>query len=163
MNKQLKSYLQKIIIALDLLVLNIAFFIPRLAFESRIGENSFNSYLKFWISLNIFWVVIAFICRTYSENNIVNFESFTKRTSQVYLLWLIAMLFFLFFTRQFEVSRFFTISTIIIFGVSLLVNRFLFLGIQNYFRKRNQFTNKVLIIGYNETAKKLENYFEEEE
>ncbi len=162
MNKQLKSYLQKIIIALDLLVLNIAFIIPRLAFESRIGDGSFNSYLKFWISLNIFWIVIAFICRTYAENNIINFESFTKRTSQVYLLWLIALLFFLFFTRQFEVSRYFTISTIIIFGVSLLVNRFLFLGIQNYFRKRNQFTNKVLIIGYNETAKKLENYFEEE-
>ncbi|MES2849026.1 MAG: undecaprenyl-phosphate glucose phosphotransferase [Bacteroidota bacterium] len=162
MNKQLKSYLQKIIIALDLLVLNIAFFIPRLAFESRIGDGSFNSYLKFWISLNIFWIVIAFVCRTYAENNIINFESFTKRTSQVYLLWLIALLFFLFFTRQFEVSRYFTISTIIIFGVSLLVNRFLFLGIQNYFRKRNQFTNKVLIIGYNETAKKLENYFEEE-
>jgi putative colanic acid biosysnthesis UDP-glucose lipid carrier transferase len=162
MNKQLKSYLQKIIIALDLLALNIAFFLPRLILESRIGDNSFNSYLKFWISLNSFWIVIAFICRTYAENTIINFEYFTKRTSQVYLLWLIAILFFLFFTRQFEVSRYFTISTIIIFGVSLLVNRFLFLGVQNYFRKRNQFTNKVLIIGYNETAKKLENYFEEE-
>ena len=148
MNKQLKSYLQKIIIALDLLALNIAFFLPRLIFESRIGDNSFDSYLKFWISLNSFWIVIAFVCRTYAESNIINFESFTKRTSQVYLLWLIAILFFLFFSRQFEVSRYFTISTIIIFGVSLFVNRFLFLGIQNYFRKRNQFINKVLIIGY---------------
>ncbi len=162
MNKQLKSYLQKIIVVLDLIVLNIAFFISRLIFGGRIDSQSFDSYLEFWICLNVFWMVLSFISRTYAENNIINFEFFTKRTSQVYLLWIIAMLFFLFFSRQFEVSRFFTIVTIIIFGVSLFVNRFLFLGIQNYFKRRNQFTNKVLIIGYNETAKKLENYFEEE-
>ncbi len=162
MNKQLKSYLQKILIALDLAALNIAFFLSRFIFEARIADNSFKSYLEFWMVINAFWVLIAFVCRTYSDSNIINFESFTKRTAQVYLLWLIATLFYLFFSRQFEVSRFFTIVTIIIFGLSLFLNRFLYLGIQNYFKKRNQLFNKVLIIGYNETAKKLENYFEEE-
>ncbi len=44
----------------------------------------------------------------------------------------------------------------------MLVNRFLYLGLSNYMKKRNHLANKVLIIGYNETAKKLENYFEEE-
>ncbi len=162
MNKQLKSYLQQIIIALDLLVLNIAFFISRLAYSSRIEEDSFQSYLKFWISINAFFIVISFVTRLYSASNIVSFEGFIKRTSQVYLLWLIAILFFLFFSKQYEVSRYFTITTIILFGISLFVNRFLFLGIQNYFKKRNQLSNKVLIIGYNDTAKKLENYFEED-
>jgi putative colanic acid biosysnthesis UDP-glucose lipid carrier transferase len=163
MNKQLKSYLQKIIIALDLLALNIAFFGSRLIFESRITDStSFSSYLEFWISLNSAWIILSFVSRTYAENNLTNFENFTKRSVQVYLLWIIAALFFLFFTRQFIVSRFFIVVTIIIFGSSLLVNRFLFLGIQNYFRKRNQLTNKVLIIGYNDTAKRLENYFEED-
>jgi putative colanic acid biosynthesis UDP-glucose lipid carrier transferase len=38
----------------------------------------------------------------------------------------------------------------------------MYLGLSNYFKKRNHLFNKVLIIGYNETAKKLENYFEEE-
>ncbi len=163
MNKQLKSYLQKIIIALDLLALNIAFFGSRLIFESRITDaTSFTSYMEFWISLNSAWIILSFVSRTYAENNLTNFESFTKRTVQVYLLWIIAALFFLFFTRQFIVSRFFIVVTIIIFGSSLLINRFLFLGIQNYFKKRNQLTNKVLIIGYNDTAKRLENYFEED-
>lgn len=147
---------------MDLIVLNFAFIVCRLGFGDRIDAKAFNSYLEFWICLNLFWVILAFLCRTYSDNNIISFESFTKRTSQVYLLWIIAMMFFLFFSQQFEVSRFFTIVTIIVCGVGLFVNRFLFLGIQNYFKKRNQFTNKVLIIGYNETAKKLENYFEEE-
>ena len=162
MNKQLKSYLQKIIIALDLLALNIAFFGSRLIFESRITDNStsFNSYLEVWISLNSFWIAISFISRVYAENNLLSFENFTKRTAQVYLLWLIATLFFLFFSRQLVVSRFFIFVNIILFGIWLFINRFLFLGIQNYFKKRNQLTNKVLIIGYNETAKKLESYFE---
>lgn len=162
MNKQLKNYLQKTLIALDLLVLNISFLVSRFIFEGRIGENYFKTYLEFWVLINAFWIAIAFICRTYSESNITNFEFFTKRTVQVYLLWLVAILFYLFFSRQFEVSRFFTIVTILIFGFSLFLNRFLYLGINNYFKKRNHLFNKVIIIGYNETAKKLENYFEEE-
>jgi len=162
MNKQLKNYLQKTLIVMDLLALNLAFALSHLIFDSRIEESYFRSYLEFWIMLNTSWLFIAFICRTYSDNNIINFEAFTKRTAQVYLLWLIAILFYLFFSRQFDVSRYFIFVTILIFGISLFMNRFLYLGIQNYFRKRNQLTNKVLIIGYNETAKRLENYFEEE-
>ncbi len=162
MNKQLKNYLQKSLIAMDLLALNMAYILSHFIFDSRIEETAFRAYLQFWIILNTFWLVIAFICRTYSDSNIIHFESFTKRTAQVYLLWLIAILFYLFFSRQFEVSRYFIFVTILIFGISLFMNRFLYLGIQNYFKKRNQLSNKVLIIGYNETAKKLENYFEEE-
>lgn len=162
MNKQLKNYLQKSLIALDLLLLNITFLFSRFIFEGRIADNSFRTYLEFWILINIFWVVLAFACRTYSDSNIIKFEFFTKRTVQVYLLWLIAILFYLFFSRQFEVSRFFTIATIIAFGFGLFLNRFLYLGINNYFKNRNHLFNKVIIIGYNETAKKLENYFEEE-
>ncbi len=162
MNKQLKNYLQKSLIALDLLVLNITFFFSRFIFEGHILDNSINTYLKFWILINIFWIVISFLGRAYSDSNIIKFEYFTKRTAQVYLLWLIAILFYLFFSRQFEVSRFFTIATIIAFGLGLFLNRFLYLGINNYFKNRNHLFNKVIIIGYNETAKKLENYFEEE-
>jgi putative colanic acid biosynthesis UDP-glucose lipid carrier transferase len=34
--------------------------------------------------------------------------------------------------------------------------------LSNYFKNKNHLFNKVIIIGYNDTAKKLENYFEEE-
>ncbi len=162
MNNQLKNYLQKSLIALDLLVLNVTFLVSRVIFEERIAENSFRIYLELWVLINAFWIIISFVCRTYSDSTIVNFEYFTKRTAQVFLLWIIAILFYLFFSRHFEVSRFFTIVTIIIFGFGLFINRFLYLGLHNYFKKRNHLFNKVLIIGYNETAKKLENYFEEE-
>ena len=162
MNKQLKNYLQKSLIFLDIIVLNLTFFIARWIFEERISDTYFKIYLEFWLFINVVWIMISFISRTYSDGNIINFELFTKRTAQVYLLWIIAVLFYLFFSRQLEISRFFTIVAIIIFGLGLFLNRFLYLGINNYFKNRNRFFNKVLIIGYNDTSKKLENYFEEE-
>ena len=48
------------------------------------------------------------------------------------------------------------------FGLGLLLNRFLYLGIMNYFKNSHHLTKKVLILGYNDTAKKLANYFEED-
>ena len=77
------------------------------------------------------------------------------------MLWIIFILFYLFFTRAFQVSRLFIISTIISFGLGLLLSRFLYLGIKNYFKKSNHLMKKVLILGYNDTAKKLAKYFEE--
>lgn len=162
MNRQLKNYLQKTLVFLDILVLNLSFLFSRVIFGERISGDASNTYLEFWVFMNFVWIITSFISRTYSDTNIVNFEYFTKRTVQVYLLWIIFILFYLFFSRQLNVSRFFTIVCIIIFGIGLLMNRFLYLGINNYFKKRNHLFNKVLIVGYNETAKKLENYFEEE-
>lgn len=162
MNRQLKNYLQKTLVFLDILVLNLSFLFSRVIFGQRISDDSFNTYLEFWLFMNAVWIITSFISRTYSDSNIINFEYFTKRTVQVYLLWIIFILFYLFFSRQLIVSRFFTIVCIIIFGIGLLMNRFLYLGINNYFKKRNHLFNKVLIVGFNETAKKLENYFEEE-
>ena len=90
------------------------------------------------------------------------FEHFTKRTSQVYLLWIIAMLFYLFFSREFRISRIFIISGMIAFGMGLLCNRFLYLGIKKYFKNSHYLIKRVIILGYNDTAKQLAKYFEED-
>jgi len=78
------------------------------------------------------------------------------------MLWIILILFYLFFSFEFKISRIFIFSTIISFGVGLLVNRFLYLGIRNYYKKSDTILKKVLILGYNDTAKKLAKYFEED-
>ena len=133
-----------------------------LLFEAKIGPISSRSYVEFWVVLNVFWLFISFGCRAYSDNNIINFESFTKRTAQVYLLWVIAILVYLYFLRKFEVSRFFIFLNFINFALGLSFNRFLYLGIHYHFKSKDFLLKKILIIGYNATAKKLENYFEEE-
>jgi putative colanic acid biosynthesis UDP-glucose lipid carrier transferase len=162
MNKQFKYYLQISLIVLDFFILNLIFFISKIIFKEKIGITDINSYIEFWVILNFFWLFISFISRTYTENNIINFEFFTKRTAQVYIFWVIAILVYLFFLRKFEISRFFIFVTFINFAIGLLFNRFLCLGILYHFKSKDFLLKRILIIGYNETAKKLETYFEEE-
>lgn len=92
----------------------------------------------------------------------MSFEAFTKRTLQEYLLWIISLLIYLFFFRELIISRLFIIATIAAFGFGLLLNRFIYLGIFSYFRHSDFLIKKVLILGYNDTAKKLVQYFEQD-
>lgn len=162
MNRQFERYLQISLILLDLLALNIVYFFCRLFLKDHIPGNSSFAYFEYWILLNTIWFLLSFLLRTYAEKVILNFEYFTKRTIQVYLFWIILILIYLFFSREFTISRAFIISTIISFGFVLLINRFLYLGIKNYFKNSHYLIKKVIILGYNDTAKKLAKYFEED-
>ena len=162
MNRQFKHYLQITLIILDFAVLNIVFFLSKFLFQDKAGLSDINSYIEFWAIINIFWILLSLACRTYAANTIINFEFFTRRTVQVYLLWVIAILFYLFFLRKFDLSRFIIFIIFVNFSIGLFFNRFLFLGINYHFKTKDFLLKRILIIGYNPTAKKLETYLEEE-
>lgn len=162
MNRQFERYLQISLVILDLLVLNVLYFLNQFLFGISISPNYFYAYVEYWAISSIMWLLLSFFLGTYAEKVILNFEYFTKRTIQVYLLWVIIILFYLFFSREFRISRLFIISNIVSFGFGLLINRFLYLGIKNYFKNSHYLIKKVLILGYNDTAKKLAKYFEED-
>ena len=162
MNSQFERYLQISLVILDLFILNLLFFLNQILLSINISSNYFYAYVEYWSISNMLWMLLSFFLRTYTEKVILNFEYFTKRTIQVYLLWIILILFYLFFSREFRVSRIFIITNITSFGFGLLINRFLYLGIKNYFKNSHYLIKKVLILGYNETAKKLAKYFEED-
>ncbi len=162
MNKQFKLYLQLNLIFLDLVMLNLCFFVIRIILHNRIGNGSTNAYFSFWIFTNSFWLLLSFISGNYIEKIILQFEHFTKRTVQVYILWVIMLLVYLFFSRELIVSRFFILSFILAFAIGLFLNKFLYVGIRNYFKTKDKLINKVIILGYNETAVKLASYFEQE-
>jgi hypothetical protein len=61
MNKQFKRYLQITLLVLDLLMLNIAYLLPRLFFKGRIADDYFSSYLSFWVFTNVIWLLLSFI------------------------------------------------------------------------------------------------------
>jgi len=162
MNRQFERYLQITLILLDLLVLNLIYFLCQLILQKQIFSNFSNAYFNYWIVSNLLWVLPSFILRTYADKIILSFEHFTKRTVQVYLLWVTFVLVYLFFTFEVNISRIFIFSTIISFGFGLLLNRFIYLGIRNYYKKSDHIFKKVIILGYNDTAKKLAKYFEED-
>ncbi|HVX00541.1 MAG TPA: exopolysaccharide biosynthesis polyprenyl glycosylphosphotransferase, partial [Candidatus Babeliaceae bacterium] len=160
MNRQFERYLQITLVALDLLVLNALYFTSHIFLQHP--ALSGNAYIIYWAFVNIAWFILSFFLRTYAEKVILNFEYFTKRTIQVYLVWIIALLVYLFFSNEFRISHKFIVFNVIAFGAGLLINRFLYLGIKNYFKRKDYLIKKVIILGYNDTAKKLAKYFEED-
>ncbi|MFN8250485.1 MAG: undecaprenyl-phosphate glucose phosphotransferase [Ferruginibacter sp.] len=162
MHKQFERYLQMTLVSLDLFVITINYFICKLLFATDLPGGYWGVYFQYWTISVASWLLLSFFFRVYAGNNILVFESFTKRTSQVYLLWIICMLFYLFFSREFRISRLFIIVNMSVFGVGLMANRFLYLGIKKYFKNSPYLTRRVIILGYNETAKRLAKYFEED-
>lgn len=162
MNKQFERYLKLSLIVLDLLLLNIVYFLAELVFHKKIVEVDVRSYFEYRIISNALWLVVSFFSRVYQGKAILNFDSFARRTVQVYIFWVIAVLTYLYFTRELSLSRLYIVTTLAGFSIGLILNRFLYLGIKQYFKVRHQFLKKVVILGYNDTAKKLANYFEED-
>jgi len=162
MNRQFERYLQLTLVILDLMILNLAFILARLVFFEKLGKGFSLNYTSYLLVCNVVWLVLSFFFQVYITKVILNFEYFTKRTIQVYMAWMIVILFYLFFSREFSISRLFILSTLGSFGLGLLLNRFLYVGIKNYFRKSHSLIKKVLILGYNDTAKQLARYFEED-
>lgn len=162
MNRQFERYLQITLFVIDIIILNVVFIIFQLIFTDSIHVKTTDAYFKYISLANVAWILLAFFLRTYAKSIILNFEDFTKRAIQVFLIWIIIILFYLFFSREFVVSRFFIITTTAAFGLGLLINKFIYLGIFKYFRSSDLLIKKVIIVGYNETAKKLAAYFEQD-
>ncbi len=162
MNRQFERYLQLTLVILDLVILNISFLFAGFIFYRKLDPQFTDNYLQYLLVCNVVWLVLSFFFRVYITKVILNFEYFTKRTIQVYMAWMIMILFYLFFSREFKISRLFIFYTLASFGLGLMINRFLYVGIKNYFRKSHSLIKKVLILGYNDTAKQLANYFEED-
>ncbi len=162
MNKQFERYLQITQVILDLFVITMVYFFCKIIFTETIPLNYWSIYFQYWTISVAIWLLLSFFLRTYAGKIILNFEYFTKRTTQVYLLWIICILFYLFFSREFRISRLFIVFSLIGFGIGLLINRFIYLGIKKYFKNSQYLIKKVIILGYNDTAKKLAKYFEED-
>ena len=162
MNTQFERYLKITLAALDLIALNLLYLLSQFIFKTSIDFQSVDSYILYWVISNVLWLLLSFFLRNYADKTIMSFEAFTKRTIQVYLLWIIFVMSYLFFSRELEISRLFIITTMGSFGLGLLLNRFIYLGIHKYFRNSDYFVKRVIILGYNDTAKKLAKYLEEE-
>jgi putative colanic acid biosysnthesis UDP-glucose lipid carrier transferase len=162
MNQRFLRLMQLCVFGLDLISLNLLIIL--LQYGMLCFNPSFNNleYTPFCMWLNTSWLVVLIVVNLYSEKYITSFESFSRRTMHAYLFWLVLVLVYLFFTHQFELSRLFIAVLLCSQGIMLLVNRFICLGICSYLRHYQYLTRRVLILGYNDTAKKLVSYLEED-
>ena len=162
MNKQVLYFLQTVLISLDIIILNLIIFLASIIFDRRISDEYTSHYIEYWILINIVWLLSAWLVGIYSQKNIISFEPFFRKTTKAYLIWITLLFLYLFFTREIVVSRLFISATIIGFRIGLFINRFLYISIKKRFVNNNQGSKNILIIGYNNTSKKLASYLEQE-
>jgi putative colanic acid biosysnthesis UDP-glucose lipid carrier transferase len=162
MNQRLAILLRISFAFLDLMVLNVAFLICQYMFEKHIGFEDRMQYTYFWFLCNIAWMIVSWGINIYNDKYIYSFEKFSKCTMHAFAYFLGIVMLYLVFDKQADLSRLFIISVLTSFAVSLLVNRFLHLALQHFFQHKDQIVRKIMIIGYNDRAKKLAAYLEQE-
>jgi putative colanic acid biosysnthesis UDP-glucose lipid carrier transferase len=146
---------------LDALVLNIAIITCEQIFSARISPLSESVYMRFYMFMNVAWLSISLMFSLYRDSYTTPFEQFCRRTMNVYLAWASTIVVYLFFWRQLELSRLFITVNIAGFGLLLLFNRFIFLT-TTYPKLSNNPIKNIVILGYNDVAKKLAGYLEQE-
>lgn len=162
MNQRLTILMRVTFTFLDLLVLNLVFVICHFVFRTNIDPDAEIQYTYLWFFSNIAWLIISWGIGIYHDKYIYSFEKFSKQTASAYLYFLGLSMLYLFFNKQADISRLFLISVVTSFAICLLVNRILHLALYNFFQSKNHVSRKVMIIGYNERAKKLAEYLEQE-
>ena len=143
-------------------MLNLVFIISRFFFREQIPREYSNYYFQYWIWINIIWIICVWLGGIYGEKTILSFELFFSRTVKVYLFWFSFLILYEFFTGEFMLSRLFILTLILAFGFGLVLNRFAYIGLKLYVKKGNKYVKRILIVGYNNTSKKLASYLEEE-
>jgi putative colanic acid biosysnthesis UDP-glucose lipid carrier transferase len=161
MNQRLATLLRISFVILDLLVLNLVFIICQYVFRDAIILNK-EQYTYLWFFSNAAWVAASWATSIYQDTYIYSFEKFSRRTMTAYVYLLALEMLYLFFNKDAQISRLFLISILSSFAISLLINRFLHLAMQQFFQSKDHIVRKVMIIGYNERAKKLASYLEQE-
>ncbi len=161
MNQRLATLLRISFVILDILVLNLVFVICQYVFRENISLNKFQ-YTYLWFFSNAAWVAASWATSIYQDSYIYSFEKFSRRTMTAFLYLLALEMVYLFFNKDAQISRLFLISILSSFAISLLINRFLHLALQQFFQNKDHIVRKVMIIGYNERAKKLASYLEQE-
>ena len=160
MNKSVAVVAKAVFIALDFLMLNAAF----LLMEWFLNENAVvayqQQYLLFSIVCNINWLVSAAIYQLYEVRSTTRFEGFMKITAQVYFLFSVLILIYLYFSKQEEISRIFVSGFLVCFAVWIIINRFLYLFASMHYRSKEVLIKRIMIIGYNEIGKRLATFFE---
>jgi putative colanic acid biosynthesis UDP-glucose lipid carrier transferase len=162
MNQRLGMLLRISFAFLDLMVLNVAYFICQYMFREHISIEDSAQYTYFWGVCNAAWLIISWGVNAYNEQYIFSFERFSRRTMQAFVYFLAVVMLYLVFNKQADLSRLFVLSVLTSFATSLLVNRFLHLALHQFLLNKDRITRKIMILGYNDRAKKLAAYLEQE-
>ena len=162
MNNRFIQLIRLTFIASDLLTINFAIAFGCLWFPANIPSAYIVQYYQLALFLNVGWILVSLTNGLYHAKSMNSFETFGKKTVNTFIYFLALTMLYLYFYQQIQISRIFITTVLIVTGVLLICNRLVYLAIFQFFRNRDYLIRKVMIIGYNDMAKKLAGYLEED-
>ncbi|MGZ8516022.1 MAG: undecaprenyl-phosphate glucose phosphotransferase [Chitinophagaceae bacterium] len=160
MNQRLVQLIRVSFVLLDLLVLNVVYILTRDFFESTNYSELTYTYLQ--VVFNVTWLASSWMIGIYNGDNISRFESFCKKTVQAFLYFIPIVMLYLFFSKQTEVSRVFVAVVLVGMSIAFMINRLFHYCLFHVLLKKEFLVKRIIIMGYNGTAKKLSKYLEEQ-
>jgi putative colanic acid biosynthesis UDP-glucose lipid carrier transferase len=161
MNQHLLRWTRLIFIGLDLFVINLMLFLGKLWIGDK--PHKYNAeYYQLAVFLTVSWIGMSWIKKLYQKKYFSSFELFCRKTTHAYVYFTILAIVYLYFSRKVEISRLFVGLEIIAIAAGFFINRLLHLALFQYILHNNYILRKILIIGYNQTSKKLATYLEQE-
>lgn len=148
-------------IVLDLIMLNLTFLIIMYFNNDRITDTKEIEYIYLSVFFNVSWILSSWLFKVYQQGSLSSFESFSRSTLRSYLSMLALVILYIFLLKA-DLSRLFIIALFLSICAVLMLNRVAYLFVLQFFRKGEIIMRKVLIIGYNETSKKLVQQLEED-
>ena len=85
MNQRLGILLGSVLLSLDLMVLNVVYFICQYMFSEHISLADRSQYTYFWGVVNAAWLLVSWGVAIYHEQYILSFERFSRRTMHAFV------------------------------------------------------------------------------
>jgi putative colanic acid biosysnthesis UDP-glucose lipid carrier transferase len=154
-------YLKPIHFAVDIFLLNLAFFVAYFI-QFRTFNTAFNDpYTELYVYLNISWAILVFVLKPYRISRLARISKILKNHLSVIILHLLLLTSYLIININDAViySRMQILLTYILFAFSIVMWKIgMNLMLQKYREKGYNYRN-VLIAGYGELARDLYGFF----
>ena len=150
-------YIKRLLILLDYTVINVTITAALLYVHSK-THVSFLQLFLLSIMINLVWFFTTEVIGVYSSKSVKDLLIFIKRTGLALMVLLLLVVVFLFVFDFSFIKNILVFQFYIYFIVTIISIRGLYLVFYKLIHKQKGFVNRALIIGYNDTAKKLAGY-----
>jgi putative colanic acid biosysnthesis UDP-glucose lipid carrier transferase len=91
MNNRFLRHLQLTLLAMDVLAINIVFFVAQYFFRKEMLIEAYSEYTYFGFFLTVAWLMVSLAGNVYHERNIFSFELFAKRSTRAFGYFLLLL------------------------------------------------------------------------
>ena len=157
MNSRYTNLFRFFFVCVDLGALNLVNILLMLSFRRIPAEGEREYGLLFLVS-NMIWLMSAYSARVYIEDAQPELHRFVKRTLKAFVLFASCVLMFVFLYHYFY-SRLFVVSSFALFFIFLILTRVGLIILSSYFKKANRISRRIVMVGYNDLAKRFVTQF----